>query len=146
MIAQRVLKKYGVRDKVTLIASGKLFSPDRIAIALSMVPIVQIARGLMIAVGCIGAQKCHSNECPVGVATTDPKLQKALVIEEKRYRVTNYITTLREELFMLSAAAGLTSPRQFNEKHTVYVNNAFQVKTLSQLTKEERKQEIHLLS
>ena len=62
MIAQRLLKKYGVRDKVTLIASGKLFSPDRIAVALSMgADIVQIARGLMIAVGCIGAQKCHSN-------------------------------------------------------------------------------------
>ena len=146
MIAQRVLKKYGVRDKVTLIASGKLFSPDRIAIALSMgADIVQIARGLMIAVGCIGAQKCHSNECPVGVATTDPKLQKALVIEEKRYRVTNYITTLREELFMLSAAAGLTSPRQFNEKHIVYVNKAFQVKTLSQLSKDEQHNKKYLL-
>ncbi len=144
MIAQRVLKKYGVRDKVTLIASGKLFSPDRIAVALSMgADIVQIARGLMIAVGCIGAQKCHSNECPVGVATTDPKLQKALVVDEKRYRVTNYITTLREELFMLSAAAGITTPRQLNEKHIVYVNKAFQVKTMSQLTKVEQKQEIH---
>lgn len=140
MIAQKVLKKYGVRDKVILIASGKLFSPDRIAVALSMgADIVQIARGLMIAVGCIGSQKCHSNECPVGVATTDPKLQKALVIDEKRYRVTNYITTLREELFTLSAAAGLTSPRQFNEKHIVYVDQEYQVKTLAQLTKEEQK-------
>ena len=69
--------------------------------------VVQIARGLMIAVGCIGAQKCHSNECPVGVATTNPKLQKALVVDEKRYRVTNYMTTLREELYMLAAAAGI---------------------------------------
>lgn len=133
MIAQRLLKKYGIRDKITLIASGKLFSPDRIAIALALgADIVQIARGLMVAVGCIGAQKCHSNECPVGVATTNPKLQKALVIEEKRYRVTNYITTLREELFMLAAAAGLTSPRQFNESHIVYVDQQLQVKTFAQ--------------
>jgi glutamate synthase domain-containing protein 2 len=141
MIAGRILRKYGVRDKVTLIASGKLFSPDRIAIALSMgADVVQIARGLMIAVGCIGAQKCHSNECPVGVATTNPKLQKALVIDEKRYRVTNYITTLREELFLLAAAAGLTSPRQFNEKHIVYVDQEFRVKTIDQVKEEEEEE------
>ena len=147
MIAGRILRKYGVRDKVTLIASGKLFSPDRIAIALSMgADVVQIARGLMIAVGCIGAQKCHSNECPVGVATTNPKLQKALVIDEKRYRVTNYITTLREELFLLAAAAGLTSPRQFNEKHIVYVDQEFRVETIDQVKKEEIGKEHQLIS
>lgn len=138
MIAQRILKKYKVRDKVTLIASGKLFSPDRIAIALSMgADIVQIARGLMISVGCIGAQKCHSNECPVGVATTNPKLQRALVIDEKRYRVTNYITTLREELFLLAAAAGLTSPRQFNEKHIVYVDQKYGVRPVEEIKEEK---------
>ena len=144
LIAQKVLSKYNVRDKVTLIASGKLFSPDRIAIALSMgADVVQIARGLMISVGCIGAQKCHSNECPVGVATTNPKLQKALVIDEKRYRVTNYLTTLREELFLLAAAAGLTSPRQFNEKHIVYVDQEYQVKPIEQIKDEK---ELQLIS
>lgn len=134
MIAQETLKRYNIRDKITLIASGKLFSPDRIAVALAMgADVVQIARGLMITLGCIGALECHNNTCPVGVATTNPKLQKALVVEEKRYRVTNYITTLREELFTLSASAGLTSPRQLNEKHVVYVDENYQVKTLNQL-------------
>lgn len=143
LIAQRVLKKYKMRDKVTIIASGKLFSPDKIAIALALgADVIQIARGLMISVGCIGAQKCHSNECPVGVATTDPKLQKALVIEEKRYRVTNYMTTLREELFMLSAAAGLTSPRQFTEKHVVYVDSEFQAKSIAQVKEVEKVKEL----
>lgn len=142
MIAQRLLKKYKVRDKVTLIASGKLFSPDRVAIALSLgADICHIARGLMISVGCIGAQKCQSNECPVGVATTNPKLQKALVIEEKRFRVTNYMATLREELFALAAAAGLTSPRQFNEKHVVFVDQDFNVKTIEQVKQTEDKRE-----
>lgn len=147
MIAHQTLLKYNMRDKITLIASGKLFSPDRIAIALAMgADVVQIARGLMIAVGCIRAQKCHSNDCPVGVATTDPKLQKALVVEEKRYRVTNYIVTLREELFMLAASAGLTSPRQFNANHVVYVDDHFQVRTLSELMKEPPSKEIQWVS
>src|SRR5699024_526449 len=81
------LRKYGVRQQVKVIASGKLFTPDRIAIALAMgADLVHIARGFMITVGCIQTLKCHSNACPVGVATTDPDLQKALVIDEKKHR------------------------------------------------------------
>ncbi|WP_442962133.1 glutamate synthase-related protein [Pseudogracilibacillus sp. SE30717A] len=55
-----------------------------------------------------------------GVATTDPHLQKALVVEEKKHRVANYITTLRKGLFRVSAAAGLSSPVHFEPKHIMY--------------------------
>lgn len=120
-MVHQILKEYGVRDQVKLFASGKLLSPDKIAIALSMgADFVNIARGLMFSVGCIRAQVCHTNKCPVGVATTDPKLQKGLSIEEKKYRVCNYILSLREGLFNLSALAGIESPIHFNEKHIVY--------------------------
>ncbi len=130
------LRKYGVRDRVTLIASGKLFTPDRIAVALAMgADLVNIARGFMITVGCIQALKCHSNACPVGVATTDPKLQKALVIDEKKFRVVNYILTLRHGLFRLSAAAGLPSPVLFEPKHISYKNDVGEVQTLVDIKK-----------
>lgn len=120
-ILDGTLKKYGVRDRVKIIASAKLFSPDRIAIALAMgADLINIARALMISVGCIQTLKCHSNICPVGVATTDPHLQKALVVEEKKHRVANYITTLRKGLFRVSAAAGLSSPVHFEPKHIMY--------------------------
>jgi len=98
---------------------------------------VQIARGLMIAVGCIRAEKCHTNKCPVGVATTDPKLQKALVIDEKRYRVTNYIVRLREEIFMLAASAGIESPRQFRPEHLTFVDDKLTVNSLMELQREK---------
>ena len=115
------LRKYGVRDKVKLFASGKLFSPDKIAIALaSGADLVNIARGMMISVGCIGAEKCHTNKCPVGVATTDPVHQKALVIDEKKWRVLNYIITLRNGLQTLAAASGIDSYTKFNRGHIVY--------------------------
>ncbi|WP_203248196.1 FMN-binding glutamate synthase family protein [Sporosarcina beigongshangi] len=115
------LKKYEVRDSVKIIASGKITTPDRAAIALSMgADLVQVARGFMISVGCIMAHKCHTNECPTGVATTDKKLQQALVVEEKKYRVTNYILTMREGLFRIAAAAGLDSPTKFDRQHVVY--------------------------
>jgi len=115
------LRKYGVRDQVRIIASGKLFSPDRVAIALAMgADLVNIARGFMITVGCIQALKCHTNACPVGVATTDPDLQKALVIDEKKHRTANYVISMRKGLYRLAAAAGLESPVHFTSDHVVY--------------------------
>ncbi|WP_132371961.1 FMN-binding glutamate synthase family protein [Melghiribacillus thermohalophilus] len=116
-----VLSKFGVRDRVKIIASGKLFTPDRIAVALAMgADLVHIARAFMVTVGCIMAQVCHTNNCPVGVATTDPDLQKALSIDEKSYRVTNYLVSLREGLYNLAAASGIESPVEFSRRHIVY--------------------------
>ncbi|RKQ34731.1 FMN-binding glutamate synthase family protein [Oceanobacillus halophilus] len=128
------LRKYKVRDRVKIIASGKLFSPDRIAIALAMgADLVNIARGFMISVGCIQALKCDSNACPVGVATTDPDLQKALVVDEKKYRTANYVISMREGLFRMAAAAGLDSPVHFNQEHVVYKDEKGKVWTMDDL-------------
>lgn len=133
-IADATLRRHGVRDRVKLIASGKLFSPDRIAVALAMgADLVNIARGFMITVGCIQTLKCHANVCPVGVATTDPDLQKALVIKEKKYRVANYLITMRKGLFRLSAAAGLTSPVQFRPEHILFKDEKGAVQSLREI-------------
>lgn len=121
MLTDTILRKHGVRDRVKLIASGKLVTPDQAAIALGMgADLINIARGFMISVGCIQALRCHSNECPVGVATTDPDLQRALVVEEKEYRVTNYVLSLRRGLFRLAGAAGLSSPVKLGHEHIIY--------------------------
>jgi glutamate synthase (ferredoxin) len=115
------LRRHGVRNRVKIIASGKLSSSDRIALALALgADAVAIARGLMISVGCIQAQRCHSNTCPVGVATTDEELMHALVVDEKKWRVLNYVVTLRAGLTSLAAASGLQSPTQFERRHAVY--------------------------
>lgn len=120
-IVASMLEKYHIRDKIKLAASGKLVTPDKIAIALGLgADFVNVARGMMISVGCIMSQQCHMNTCPVGVATTDPKREKGLIIEEKQYRVTNYVTSLHEGLFNIAAAVGVTSPTEINENHIVY--------------------------
>jgi glutamate synthase (ferredoxin) len=128
------LRKYGVRDKVKVFASGKLFSPDKIAIAMGMgADLVNIARGMMVSVGCIGAMKCHTNKCPVGVATTDLNHQKALVVDEKQWRVLNYVITLRNGLNSLAAAAGLNNYTQFERNHVIYKDQYGQVKSLEDI-------------
>ena len=128
------LRRFGVRDRVKVFASGKLFSPDRVAIAIGMgADMVNIARGLMISVGCIGAMKCHTNKCPVGVATTDPEHQKALVIDEKQWRVLNYIVTLRSGLNSLAAAAGLDCYTKFRREHIIYRDLYGRIYSLAEL-------------
>jgi len=133
-LVNNALIKYGVRDQVKIIASGKLFSPDRIAVALAMgADLVNIARAFMITVGCIQALKCQSNACPVGVATTDPDLQKALVIDEKKYRTANYVITMREGLFRLAAAVGVNSPVHFKPEHIIYKDEKGRVFPLEEI-------------
>lgn len=139
-LVHQTLLKYGVRDRVKIIASGKLFTPDRVAIMLGMgADLVNMARAFMITVGCIMAQRCHTNTCPVGVATTDDKLQKALVIEEKAYRVANFVVTIREGIFNMAAAAGLNSPVEITDKHIAFKDDKFRTYEIRDLYRDQFK-------
>jgi len=74
---------------------------------------VNVAREAMLAIGCIQAQKCHTNHCPTGMTTRDKWLMRGLDPEDKSARVANYILTLRKEILHLShACAALVSSSQ----------------------------------
>lgn len=127
LILDDVARKFGVRDRFKIFASGKLITPDKVAIALALgADAVNSARGFMMANGCIMAMQCHTGKCPTGITTTDAKYQEALAPEEKQWRVMNYILQLREGLFSLAAACGLESPRDFAREHVVYTNESGQ--------------------
>lgn len=126
--------RLGIRDKFVIMASGKLISPDKVAIALAIgADLVSSARGFMMANGCIMALQCHTGKCPAGVATTDPKYQDALVPKEKQWRVMNYIISMRHALYTLAAAAGVDSPRKLTRDHIVYKDEMGRVTKLSEL-------------
>ena len=127
-------RAHGVRDKFHIFASGKLITPDKVAIALACgADAINSARGFMMANGCIMALQCHTGKCPTGVTTTDPKYQAALVPEEKQWRVMNYVVSLRQGLFALAAACGIDSPRHFRREHIVYQNEYGRTVRLSDL-------------
>jgi len=116
-----ILVSHQMRNRVKIFASGKLLTADQIAIAMALgADAVNIARGLMMQLGCIQALKCNTNKCPVGVATQDPKLQDSLVIEEKMYRVANYIATLRKHTFLLAGACGVPTPQSLKRYHIAF--------------------------
>ena len=63
------LIEHGLRDRVKVIASGKLITPADVAWALCMgTDFVVSARGFMFALGCIQALQCNRNTCPIGIA------------------------------------------------------------------------------
>ncbi|HEX6593373.1 MAG TPA: FMN-binding glutamate synthase family protein [Bacillota bacterium] len=118
LILDQTLRTYGVRDDVKIIASGMLATANKMAIALSLgADLIYVARAAMNTIGCINAAKCHTNLCPVGVTSHLPHLAAGVVVEEKRFRTANYLTTMREGLFMLGASCGIASPSEFSKKH-----------------------------
>jgi glutamate synthase domain-containing protein 2 len=81
----------GIRDKITLIASGKVATAFEIIKKLALgADACNAARPMMFAVGCIQALKCNTNECPTGVATTDPGRNKGLVVTTKAKHVQSF--------------------------------------------------------
>jgi glutamate synthase domain-containing protein 2 len=127
LILDDTARKFGVRGRFKIFASGKLITPDKVAIALALgADCVNSARGFMMANGCIMALQCHTGKCPTGITTTDSKYQEALAPEEKQWRVMNYILQLREGLFSLAAACDLESPRGLRREHVVFTNESGQ--------------------
>ncbi|MGV3244322.1 FMN-binding glutamate synthase family protein [Staphylococcus sp. 11261D007BR] len=132
-IVDGILKQHHIRERVKIFASGKLVTPDKIAIALALgADLVNVARAMMISVGCIMSQQCHKNTCPVGVATTDPKKEKALIVEEKQYRVTNYIVSLHEGLFNIAGAVGVNSPTKIGPEHVTLKHKLGNIESIHQ--------------
>lgn len=114
------LRGAGIRNRIRIGASGKLITAFDIAKAIALgADWANSARGFMFAVGCIQAQACHTNRCPVGVATQDPLRQRALHVEDKAERVYRFHRNTLKALAELTGAAGLSHPREFLPHHLI---------------------------
>ncbi|NEB76637.1 FMN-binding glutamate synthase family protein [Streptomyces sp. SID14478] len=103
----------GLRDWIRIGASGKVATgADIVKRLLQGADFTNAARAMMFAVGCIQAQRCHTNTCPVGVATQDPRRARALDITDKAERVHHYQQATVRSAAQIMAAMGVTDPRQ----------------------------------
>jgi len=103
----------GLRDRIRIGASGKIARGTDIVKRIAQgADYTNAARAMMMAVGCIQAQKCHTNHCPVGVATQDPKRYRALDVPDKAVRVQRFQSATVAEAQQLIAAMGLTGPHE----------------------------------
>jgi glutamate synthase domain-containing protein 2 len=88
---KKMLEKYHLKNQIKIIASGKAVDAFDVVKLLALgADTVNMARSFMLSLGCIQARECNLDTCPVGVATQDPHLVKALVVMKKNVRVKNY--------------------------------------------------------
>lgn len=115
---QNTLRGAGIRDQIKLGAAGKIVSSFDIARALALgADWCNSARGFMFSIGCIQAQACHTNHCPVGVATQDPLRARALDVPSKAERVARFHKNTLKALGEMTGAAGLSQPGDFMPYH-----------------------------
>ncbi len=134
VIVHNALMGVGLRDQIKIAASGKLVTAFQIAAALALgADWCNSARGFMFAVGCTQAQACHTNECPVGVATQDPTLQRAIVVRRKSERVYSFHRRTVEALAEVVAATGLDHPDGLAPYHLFQRTSPWEVKRLDEL-------------
>jgi glutamate synthase domain-containing protein 2 len=124
----------GLRQRVRVVASGKIVTAARAAWALSVgADFVNTARGFMFSLGCIQALRCHQNTCPTGVTTHNKRLQRALVVEEKYLRVANYAMNLNREVDMIAHSCGVRHARELKREHVRIVQANHQSIALNML-------------
>ena len=112
------LHSYELRDRIRIVASGKLITPAFVGLALATgADVVVSARGFMFALGCIQAMQCHKNTCPTGVTTHDPKLQHGLDPANKANRVANYHHQVVHEVGIIAHSCGVSEPAKLRREH-----------------------------
>jgi glutamate synthase domain-containing protein 2 len=100
-----------LHEQVVFVGAGKLGLPDNAIVAFALgCDMVNVAREAMLAIGCIQAQKCHTDTCPTGIATQNAWLAHGLDPALKSVRVANYLATLRRDLLKVAEACGVEHP------------------------------------
>lgn len=108
----------GLRDSIRVVAAGKVATGFHLLRLMALgADLCNAARAMMFALGCIQARRCNTNECPVGIATTDPLLNSGLDVEDKARRVARYHHDTLRAFLELIAAAGLDSPSELRPHH-----------------------------
>ncbi|MEM9704926.1 MAG: FMN-binding glutamate synthase family protein [Pseudomonadota bacterium] len=113
-----ILQRRGLKDRIKIIASGKLVTPAEIAWAYCAgADAVNTARGFMFSIGCIQALRCNTNTCPTGITSHKKHLQGALKPKEKAVRVANYVEKIRKDVAMIAHSCGAAHARALDRKH-----------------------------
>ena len=113
-----ILERRGLRERIRIVASGKLVTPAEVAWAYCAgADAVNTARGFMFSIGCIQALRCHANTCPTGVTTHQKKLQAGLNPAQKAPQVARYVEKMRKDVAMIAHSCGAAHARALKRFH-----------------------------
>ena len=113
-----MLRRHGLKQRIRVIASGKMITPAEAAMALCMgADFINSARGYMFSLGCIQALQCNKNTCPTGITTHDKRLQRGLDPRHKAGRVRRYAEAMHKEIGIIAHSCGVPEPRRLKRFH-----------------------------
>lgn len=126
-----LLRKHGLREDIKVIISGKILTPDDVAINLALgADMVGIARAFMMSGGCIRARHCSGqggHVCPVGMATRDKRRRQAYLVFIKSEHIANYHNNLIKGLRGLLAIMGLDHVSKLSKKDLTFKNKSGEI-------------------
>ncbi|MBW2419983.1 MAG: alpha-hydroxy-acid oxidizing protein [Deltaproteobacteria bacterium] len=112
--ARRHLDELGRRD-LTLIVTGGLRVPSDFVKALALgADGVALSNSAIQAIGCLGMRACHTNNCPVGIATQRPELRSRLDVELAAKRLARFLGSATELMRVMARACGHSHLNQFS--------------------------------
>ncbi|MBF6024731.1 FMN-binding glutamate synthase family protein [Lysobacter niastensis] len=134
MLVHNTLVGLDLRKRLRIGAAGRITSAFDIARTMAMgADWCNSARGFMFALGCIQSQSCHTDRCPTGVATQDPRRWRHLDVSDKAVRVAAFQQNTLKALRDLLCAAGLEHPQQLGPEHILRRVSPIEVRSLAAL-------------
>jgi glutamate synthase domain-containing protein 2 len=127
----RAFAEAGITDDIVFIGSGKLGLPQSAFTAFALgCDMVNVGRTALFSIGCIQAQRCHTDRCPTGVATQNRRLTRGLDPADKGVRCGNYLAGVRFELERLSWACGVPHPAMVDPDMVEILEDRWSAETL----------------
>jgi glutamate synthase domain-containing protein 2 len=127
-VLDTTLKKFQIREDIKIIASGKILTPDDAIITLAMgADGIGIARGFMMAGGCIRARMCNgfgSHVCPIGMATQDPKKRASYLVIKEAGEMGNYHTNLLKGMKVILEVMGLDHYKKLSKENLTFKSDS----------------------
>jgi glutamate synthase domain-containing protein 2 len=100
---------------VTLVITGGLRVPSDFAKALAMgADAIAVSNSALQAIGCLGMRACHTNNCPVGIATQKENLRARLMVQQSAKQLHNFFEASKELIQVVARACGHDDVNQFN--------------------------------
>ncbi len=100
---------------VTLVITGGLRKPADFIKAMALgADAIALSNAAMQAIGCIAMRACHTNNCPVGIASQKPHLASRIIVENSARQLTNFFEASVELMQVMARACGHDHLSGFN--------------------------------
>lgn len=111
--ADKMLREEGIRDNITIIASGRVSSADDAAKLIALgADAVALGTSALIAMGCVMARTCHTGNCPTGITSKIADNSQIVEYGLAKRSLRNFLLAFERELGLILDGLGLSNVRE----------------------------------